>query len=343
MVTAAAIALAVGLGGGWAGRSLLTRPAPLPAAAHYALATATKDTISRSLSLDAKATWSGGAEVAGGLAGTVTSVHLKGAVRVRPGQALFDVDLGPVVVAEGDIPSFRDLRAGDHGADVEQLQRFLNSTDGTQGRVDGRFSRELTPRVKAWQRRLGTATTGVVAKGALLFVPSLPAVVSVAPGVRVGTAAPVAVPAVKVLPATPSFSVLLPPNQASLTKPGMKVRLILGKATWVGMVTRLGAPGEDGSVLAAIGPGTGSRSVCATTCSAVPPGGATVSAAIEVVPATTGVTVPSQALVVGSDGRAAVAEADGRYVPVTVKATSGGIAVVDGLPAGRQIRVPTGG
>jgi hypothetical protein len=70
----------VGLGGGWAAKSLLTPSAALPTAAGYVVATATKDTIARSLRLDAKATWAGGTQVAGGLAGTVTSVHLKGAV-----------------------------------------------------------------------------------------------------------------------------------------------------------------------------------------------------------------------------------------------------------------------
>ena len=343
VVAASAVALGVGLGGGWAAKSLLTPPAPLPTEATYVVAQATRDTIARSLRLDANATWSGGAQVNGGFAGTVTSVHLKGAVEVRPGQALYDVDLGPIVVAEGAVPGFRDLQAGDEGADVAQLQRFLDSVDGRRGRVDGRFSRELTARVKAWQRSLGRPATGVVTKGSVVFVPALPAVVSLTPEVKVGASAPVGVPALKVLPAAPSFSVLLPPNQASLTKPGMKVHLSLGTATWVGSISRLGAPGQDGSILASIGPSAGSRSVCATSCSLVPPAGTTVAAAIEVVPATTGVTVPAQALVVGSDGRAAVAEADGRHVPVTVKATSGGIAVVDGLPAGRQIRVPTGG
>ncbi len=342
-VAAAGLALVVGVGGGWAAKSLLTPPAPLPSAAGYVLATATEDTVSRSLSLDAKATWAGGTQVAGGLPGTVTSVKVKGATTVRAGQAVFDVDLVPVVLAQGAVPAFRDLKAGDSGADVTQLQRFLATVNGATGPVDGRFGSSLTAQVKAWQKSLGVPATGVVAKGALLFVPALPAVMSVSSDVRVGAAAPVGVAALKVLPSAPSFSVLLPTNQAGMTKPGMTVRLTYRQTAWVGKVTSLGAPGDDGSVLAAIGPVAGATSVCATSCSVIPPAGATAGAAIEVVPATTGVTVPSQALVVGADGTAAVLDAQGHSVPVTVRATSGGLAVVDGLAEGRQIRVPTSG
>ena len=343
VVVATGLALVVGTGGGWAAKSLLTPPAPLPAAPTYVLATATKDTVSRSLNLDAKATWAGGTQVAGGLPGTVTSVKVKGATTVRTGQTVFDVDLTPVVLAQGTVPAFRDLKAGDHGADVTQLQRFLNTVNGATSPVDGTFGTGLTAQVKTWQKSHGVPATGVVAKGSVLFVPSLPAVLSVALDVQVGAPAPVGVAALKVLPAAPSFSVLLPTNQASLTKPGMTVRLTYLQAAWVGKVTSLGAPSEDGSVLAAIGPVAGATSVCATSCSVIPPAGATVAAAIEVVPATTGVTVPAQALVVGADGAAAVLDAGGRSVPVTVKATSGGVAVVDGLTEGRQIRVPTSG
>lgn len=341
--TATGLALVVGIGGGWAAKSLLTPPSPLPTAPGYVLATATQDTVARSLSLDAKAVWAGGAQVDGSLPGTVTSVKAKGAAQVRVGQTVFDVDLKPVVVAEGSVPAFRDMTAGVNGADVTQLQRFLNTVTGAHGPVDGKFGTGLTAQVKAWQKAMRVPATGNVPKGSLLFVPTLPAVMSVSDQVRVGSSAPVGAPALKVLPAAPSFSVLLPTNQASMTKPGMPVRLSLGQSNWSGRISRLGAPGDDGSVLAVIGPTVGATSVCGASCSAVPVAGATVNAAIEVVPATTGVTVPTQALVVDANGGAAVLDAEGRSVPVTVKATSGGIAVVDGLADGRQIRVPTSG
>ena len=343
VVGSVALALVVGVGGGWASKTLLTPPPPLPSTPSYVLAKATQDTVQRQISLGAKATWAGGAEIAGGQAGTVTRVWLREATRLSAGQVVYDVDLKPVVVGEGLVPSFRDLKAGDRGEDVRQLQRLLRSVHGDTVRVDGTFGAALGMAVKSWQESLGRAATGTVDRGSLLFVPRLPAVVTVDPDVRVGAAAPVGSAALRVLPATPSFSVVLPTNQASLTKVGMRVRLTLGSAQWSGRITRVDAPSQDGSAVATIGPAPGATSVCGDTCQAIPVGGATVSAAIEVVPATAGVTVPSQALVVGIDGGASVVDAAGRSLPVTVKATAGGVVVVDGLDEGREVRVPTRG
>lgn len=341
-IASVVLALVLGTGGGWAAGSLVTPPPPLPSTPAYVLATATQDTVQRRISLDAKATWAGGAEIAGGQAGTVTRVRLRGATRLVAGQVVYDVDLKPVVVGEGAVPAFRDLKAGDRGEDVRQLQRLLRAVRGDTVRVDGNFGAALTLAVRSWQKSLGLAATGTVDRGSLLFLPRLPAVVTVDPDVRIGAGAPVGSTALRVLPATPAFSVVLPVNQASLTKVGMRVRLSLGSTEWDGRIKSVGAPSQDGTAVAAIGPAPGASSVCEDTCRVVPVGGATVSAAIEVVPATAGVTVPSQALVVGTDGGASVVDAAGRHVAVTVKATTGGIVVVDGLAAGREVRVPTG-
>jgi peptidoglycan hydrolase-like protein with peptidoglycan-binding domain len=343
LVGAVLLALIVGVGGGWAAQSLLTPPAALPTAPTYVLAKATRDTVQRQIGLDAKAAWTGATDVSGGLPGTVTSIRLGRPTKVTAGQVAFAVDLKPVVVAEGAVPSFRDLKVGVSGEDVRQLQRLIGSATGASVGVDGTFGTGLANAVKRWQKDLGVQQTGDVAKGSVLFVPSLPSVMTTAADVRVGGGAPVGTPALRVLPATPSFSVVLPTNQASLTKTGMVVRLAYGSARWVGRIAELDAPGDDGSVVATIGPAQGATSVCSSTCAAVPPGGATVSAEIEVVPATTGVTVPTQVLIVGPQGGASVVDAGGRSVPVTVKATAGGIAVVDGLDEGSEVRVPTNG
>jgi peptidoglycan hydrolase-like protein with peptidoglycan-binding domain len=340
---AVAFALVVGAAGGWATTELLAAPPPLAAGPRYLVATAAEGSVQRQIGLDAKAVWSGGSSVLGARSGTVTGVRISGATTVASGEVVYEVDLSPVTVAPGLVPAFRDLRVGDSGADVRQLQALLTSVGVRRDAPDGTFGPATAAQVKAWQQRTGQTPTGTVAHGAILFVPRLPATLAVADGLQTGSLAPVGVPVLRVLPSAPTFTIALPANQASLTKSGMGVTLAYGDARWSGRIADLGAAGPDGTVTATIGPATGHLSVCGSTCGKLPPGGGTVSADIEVVPLTRGVAIPSQALALGSDGRAAVVSADGRSISVTVRAVSGGVAVVDGLEVGRQIRIPTGG
>jgi hypothetical protein len=67
-------------------------------------------------------------------------------------------------------------------------------------------------------------------------------------------------------------------------------------------------------------------------------GDAGITARIVVVPRTTGVTVPSAALVVHDGGDPAVRTEAG-MVAVTVKAASGGRVVVEGITVGTKVRV----
>lgn len=55
----------------------------------------------------------------------VTAVRVRVGQKVRPGQLLMSVSGRPVVVLHGKIPAYRDLRPGDTGSDVTQLQRAL--------------------------------------------------------------------------------------------------------------------------------------------------------------------------------------------------------------------------
>lgn len=343
MAAALTFALVVGAAGGWAVATLLAAPPPLPRSPGYLLTTAAEDSVQRQIGLDAKGVWSGGTTVLGGLGGTVTAVRITGATKVRAGQVLYDVDLKPVTLAEGSVPAFRDLSVGTSGADVRQLQALLKAVGVRGEEPDGTFGSDTAAQVRLWQQQTNQTVTGVVARGAMLFVRRLPAIVAPADELQTGALAPVGVPVIRVLPPAPTFSIAMPTNQASLTRSGMAVTLTYGDTHWAGRITDLGAAGPDGTVVASVGPAAGQDSVCAPRCATLPPGGGTVSASIEVVPLTHGVAVPSQALVVGRDGRPAVVTAEGQYLSVTIRAASGGVCIVNGLDAGRRIRVPTNG
>lgn len=76
----------------------------------------------------------------GGVA-VVTDAPVAIGSQVSPGQVLLEINAQPVFALPGAFPFFRDLRTGDTGRDVEQLQRALN-TAGYSTTADGIFGLE---------------------------------------------------------------------------------------------------------------------------------------------------------------------------------------------------------
>ena len=76
----------------------------------------------------------------GGVA-VVTDAPVAIGSQVSPGQVVLEINAQPVFALPGAFPFFRDLRTGDTGRDVEQLQRALN-TAGYSTTADGIFGLE---------------------------------------------------------------------------------------------------------------------------------------------------------------------------------------------------------
>ncbi|WP_448073955.1 peptidoglycan-binding protein [Georgenia yuyongxinii] len=349
--------LLVGAGLGWAGRILLAPPPALPEAASHSVVQAQQGSVERRITLDAAATWSDGTVFPNQAEGTVTRVHLDGPGTVQPGDALYDVNLVPVRVAVGTVPAFRDLTAGISGDDVRQLQDFLRRAGFRTAAPNGKFDARTTGQVKAWQRSVGRESNGTITLGEVLFVPTLPATVALGDGISVGSvvsrgnAAPQAEaagaadgfngPVLIALPAAPSFTIPLPENQAGMVREGMLVELARDGAIWPARIASVGLPDGEGTAVATLGPREGSASICGDDCSTIPVAGeGALSATIELVAPTNGVKVPTAALVVAPAGGPAVTGADGTPIPVQVLASAGGEAVVEGVSAGQEIRVP---
>jgi peptidoglycan hydrolase-like protein with peptidoglycan-binding domain len=55
----------------------------------------------------------------------VTRLGVRAGQRVRPGRLLAEIDGRPIFALQGMLPAYRDLREGDSGPDVTQLQRAL--------------------------------------------------------------------------------------------------------------------------------------------------------------------------------------------------------------------------
>ncbi|MEI2777580.1 MAG: peptidoglycan-binding domain-containing protein [Tetrasphaera sp.] len=133
------LAVVLGAGLGWSGRELFTNPPAAQEGPGFSLIDVTEGTVGRSFNLGAAVAWSGGTAFPGAAAGTVTAVAAKNGVDVDPGDRLSDVDLTPVVVASGRVPSFRDLQIGVRGADVRQLQDMLRQLGFRTSPATGTF------------------------------------------------------------------------------------------------------------------------------------------------------------------------------------------------------------
>lgn len=340
----------VGASFGWSLRTIYAPTTDLSRAPSYALVRAVQGDVGRSIRLSATASWSGGTVFPNQISGVVTKTHIRGVQTVTAGQALYDVNLIPVRIAVGTVPAFRSLRQGAIGQDVSQLQNFLAAAGTRHSAATGEYDATTASEVSAWQRSVGREPIGEVPLGELLFVPKLPARVALGTGIKVAAAVSpvtltpgpsndVTVAGILSMPSSPTFSITLPPEQARIVSPGMSVSLRVKDAVWQAVVDNVSEAGEDGNAVARLAPKAG-MSICGTACDIVPIEGTTgIDGTIAIVSKINGTVVPNVALVVGSDGSAAVVLKDGQEVAVTVEASAGGRVVVRGIRPGTSVRV----
>jgi len=80
------------------------------------------------------------------------------------GDVLYRVDDDPVLLLCGTVPAYRDLRSGDRGKDVRQLNRNLHL-------AGNRFTATTKQALKRLQRHKGVHATGKLALGDAVFLP----------------------------------------------------------------------------------------------------------------------------------------------------------------------------
>lgn len=105
-------------------------------------------------------------------AGTVSWVPEEGTL-LRSGDLLYKVDEKPTFWAHGDVPMYRELSSGTEGADVEQLQRYLQEEGYLEAdtEIDGDFGGTTRRAVKEWQGDHDLKMTGRIDGTQLLFLP----------------------------------------------------------------------------------------------------------------------------------------------------------------------------
>jgi hypothetical protein len=164
--------------------------------------------------------------------GTYTELPESGD-EVRCGGVLYRVDDRPVLLLCGRLPAYRDLRTGDEGRDVRQLNRSLHLTSGTA------FTAKTSRALKNLQRKYGVSATGTLTLGDAVFLPE-PVRVAKVTGQVGGSARPGA-PVLSATSDTLQVQVNLDPSQQGDVERGDRAQITLPGNTPVGgRVARFG-------------------------------------------------------------------------------------------------------
>lgn len=103
--------------------------------------------------------------------GMVTAVHAT-AGKLKEGADLISVDGMKVRAHRGKAPFHRGLTAGDQGADVAELARFLTELGHPAQTLPGdKVGAALTTAIKNYQREIATSPDGVFRPNYVIFVP----------------------------------------------------------------------------------------------------------------------------------------------------------------------------
>ncbi|MFE9664377.1 peptidoglycan-binding protein [Streptomyces sp. NPDC005955] len=213
-----------------------------------ATTTVVRTDLVQSKTVDGKLDFAQRRTVKSAVEGTVTVAADEGEI-VTTGQALYELNDKPVTLLYGPVPMFREMKRGDRGSDVLQLERNLRDLGyGAELYVDVWYDEDTEAAVKQWQKTLNRDTTGRVGKGDVVFQPGQVKVAK-ADAALADQVAPGG-PVLTVASTKPVVRAELEQSDGALTSSGTKVEVVLpsGK-TAVGKVAgtvRPEATGEGG-------------------------------------------------------------------------------------------------
>jgi len=333
----AILVLAVGVGV-VAGRATFVPPRPEAAPSPVQMYTVADGAVGSSAAYTATVTWPTRPLGVFAGQGTVTGVAVASGQTVDSGDVLWSVDLRPVVVARGDVPSFRDIALGMSGADVRQLQELLVVRGHLRATVTDRFTATVEAAVKRWQKELGVEQTGAVMAADVVYATDLPARVVLDKGITAGARLEPGAEALSAADPSPLFTLeigldsraAVPPTGAAVevSVDGQVWQAVIGEARTSDTQQSLVLTAPDGGPVCGAG-----CTVPFTTDSLRYP--AKVILAAEVA----GPMVPLAALGTDASGSSYLVAPSGELLAVTVLATDGSRAVVDGVRPGDVVRL----
>ncbi|MGL5819474.1 MAG: peptidoglycan-binding protein, partial [Phycicoccus sp.] len=257
--------------------------------------------------------------------------------RLGDGVVAYAANGEPTVVVVDDTPSYRALREGDSGADVQALEQLLERLDRADGvTVDDEFTSATTEAVEEWEADLGRADPdGVVELGDLLVVGEPQEVTGAL--ADVGDEVPAGTALLDIGAGASDAVVDVAVDDLAAWTVGAEAQVAIADQDLTGRVRTVGRDAVDGTVEV--------RLEIGDTVEAVP--GTPLDATVTAGSRSGAVTVPVAALVSGSTGATVVrtvsgsgADADDREVEVTVGLVVDGWVEVTGVDEGAQVRVP---
>ncbi len=273
------------------------------------------------------------------LPGVVTAVSSQ--PTISEGEAAYAVAGVPVIVVAGEQPFFRDLADGAQGGDVTVLQHALTRLGYLHDAVDGRFGNATRLAVRAFQRATGQPADGVVRLGQLVAVPQLPMPLRLGPALRVGAVLGQSEDGLLGPSGKRAFQLVLSPDRFAQIPTDASFLVHFKSLTWKAIASDTTIDQNQNAVITLVGEGGGE--VCGSHCADLPAAEKlTLRGEAVLAPAVSGPGVAAAAIRTNSDGRTYVSMASGQRRSVVVKASQGGVAVVDGLRAGDRVALPDG-
>lgn len=245
------------------------------------------------------------------------------------------VNESPTTVLAGEVPMWRDLRRGDAGEDVRQLQSFLLEAGYALGKADGQFGPATQAAVEAWREDAGLPEGQSVYQHDALFLPVVTKRIRVGEGLRVGQSVSGDEVVLQLLHDSPRLFIDLPRELSGEVSIGDRV--VMADHRCELSVAGFGEAAQQfDAVRVELEPDARSRSACSDVSSGPETRSASFAAEILVVPLEEGPLVPTSAIRIG-DGRAQVELADGTVADVRIRATDGATAIVDGVDPGDRV------
>ncbi|MHC5903207.1 efflux RND transporter periplasmic adaptor subunit [Streptomyces sp. S6] len=224
-------------------------------------ATVKRGTVSARTSVNGTLAYAGGYEAVGRASGVVTKVPGAGDRR-RSGQALYEVDGKPVIFLKGSVPVFRDLKEGDEGADVKQLNAALVKLGYSDylSPASSYYGYRTTAAVERLEEHFGLEEDGKLSMGEVVYLP-LDQIKVTKVNIKLGGQAQPGMPVLTASSLRRYVSVQLDTAYQSQVKRGDKVTITLpdlrttqGRVTSVGRVAESGGDNQGAKVTVGIEP-----------------------------------------------------------------------------------------
>ncbi|RLP80757.1 peptidoglycan-binding protein [Mycetocola lacteus] len=335
-------ALIIGAATTWGAVTVLRPTEAAPTSTEFTTVKVLRGEVGSELSLNTVAEWPPIPVGTNRAEGVVTGITVSSGDEVGQGAALYTVNLRPVIIARGEVPAFRAIEAGVTGPDVAQLQQMLTDLKFYRGAIDGSAASGTIAAIRAWQKSNSLEQTGSISAADLIFVPALPARVSLDTALVYRGATLTGGEAVlSGLPAAPTFSIPVTEAQSTQIPGGIAVNITSPDGgMWTGITGAQERDSESATVTVAI-LGDNGESVCGDGCGQIPANGQSrFPSRIVTVEKVSGLVIPSAALITGADGSPAVVLETGKRVAVTVLASARGMSVVEGVDEGFLVRIP---